>query len=74
MKLFSVAVLAVAMGINASMSLNNDSEETSLSNLVNASEANAECQPFHVAHGRCLQGAQICVFDTEKIDCDPYSM
>lgn len=74
-KLFgAVAVFAIALGVNASIGMTNDSGDVALSDLVNASEANAECKPFIFAHGHCLQAAQICVFDTEEFECDPYSM
>lgn len=69
-----IAIFAVAMGVNASLKMNNTTESLSLSEMVEVSEANAECKPFNFAHGRCLQLSQICVFDTQREDCDPYSM
>lgn len=66
----AVAIFAIALGVNASIGMTNGSGDVALSDLVNASEANAECAPFEFAHGHCLHAAQICVFDTEKIECN----
>ena len=62
----AVAIFAIALGVNASIGMTNGSGDVALSN--------AECAPFEFAHGHCLHAAQICVFDTEKIECNPYSM
>lgn len=53
-KIFSVlAIFAVAMGVNASLKSSNSSKDVSLSNLVNASNANAECVSTSFNNGRC---------------------
>lgn len=75
LKMLGVAALfAVAVFVNASVNTDKGSQDVKLADLVNATEANAECQPFRWAHGNCLPGSQVCVFDTSLEECDPYSM
>lgn len=45
----AVAIFAIALGVNASIGMTNGSGDVALSDLVNASEANAECAPFEFA-------------------------
>lgn len=53
-KLFGAAVIfAAALGVNASMGMENDVKDVVLSDLVNASEANAECVSTSFNNGSC---------------------
>ena len=55
-KLFgAVAVFAIALGVNASIGMTNDSGDVALSDLVNASKANAECAPYTFMDTVCMQ-------------------
>ncbi len=76
MKIFGVAAMfAVAMFVNASVGTDKDSQDVSIVDLANATEANAECQPYDgIVSGRCLVLSQYCVFDTVDQDCNPYRM
>lgn len=75
LKMFgAAAVFAVAAFVSVSVSTDNGVQDVTLADLANATEANAECKPFKVAHGLCLVGSQTCVFDTSAEKCDPYSM
>lgn len=45
--------------------------DTSLSSLIQISDADAECGPFRVAPGRCLSLSGVCVYDTTLEQCSP---
>lgn len=71
MKLFSaLAIFAVAMGVNASLKSSNSSENVSLSNLVNASSANAECVSTSFNNGRCGISNNCFWGSGNNYDCD----
>lgn len=70
----AAAIFAVAMFVNASVNTDKASQDVTLADLAYASDANAECKEFKVAHGHCLKSSQICTFDTSAEECDPYSM
>lgn len=73
LKFFGVAVIfAAALVVNASVNTEKDSQDVNLVDLVNATEANAECQSGGFASGKCLQLSQICVFAAGENECDPY--
>ncbi len=76
-KLFgAAALLGAAMLVNANMGTSEESQNVSLTELVNATEANAECHPSkdYSASGKCLKLSQICVFAVGYRECDPYEM
>ena len=45
--------------------------DTSLSSLIQISDADAECGPFRFVPGRCLSLSGVCVYDTTEIQCSP---
>ena len=72
-KLFgAVAVFAIALGVNASIGMTNDSGDVALSDLVNASEANAEC--MSTSFNNCSCGlSNVCFWgrgDASDYKCD----
>ena len=65
---------AAAFSLVAFLGSRNHEADTGLVSLFTAGDADAECMPFveWSAHGRCLTLAGVCVFDTEKTECNPY--
>lgn len=61
----AVAIFAIALGVNASIGMTNGSGDVALSDLVNASEANAEC-PSCGLNNICFWGRG----DASDYDCD----
>lgn len=76
-KIFSaLALFAVVMGVNASLKSSNPTEDVSLSDLVDLSNANAECVGKDLLNnGRCNDFTKRCVLNPfpEEQDCDFYS-
>lgn len=72
----AAALLGAAMLVNANMGTNEGIQDVSLTNLVNATEANAECHPHedYSASGKCLKLSQICVHAVGYKECDPNKM
>lgn len=72
----AVAIFAIALGVNASIGMTNGSRDVALSDLVNASEANAECvSKDGLNNGRCNDFTKRCVLNPfpEDQNCDFYS-
>lgn len=67
------ACMTVALSVVGYNSSKSNPSGVSLSDLVMTSEANAECAPTSesAASGKCLTGAQICVFAVNYRECDP---
>lgn len=70
----AAALLGAAMLVNANMGTNEGIQDVSLTNLVNATEANAECLPGNVKNGRCNAMGTWCYLTPfeEDQDCDFY--
>ncbi len=67
----AVVAVAAITGISYWSNATRNSD-VNLSELVEISDADAECVRFFAAHGRCLPLSGVCVFDTELEQCDPY--
>lgn len=77
-KLFgAAALLGAAMLVNANMGASEESQNVALTDLVNATEANAECVDNGASrnNGICNWSGTRCRLDpeTEKQDCDFYA-
>lgn len=71
LKFFGVAVIfAAALVVNASVNTEKDSQDVNLVDLVNATEANAECQSTPINNGRCGSLTGNCYWNTSELDCD----
>lgn len=70
----AAAIFAAAMFVNASVGTDKSSQDVNLTDLANATEANAECVDGGFASGKCLSLSQVCVFAVGYNQCDPYSM
>lgn len=70
----AAALLGAAMLVNANMGTNEKSQDVLLTDLVNATEANAECPPGNVKNGRCNAMGTWCYLTPfeEDQDCDFY--
>ena len=70
----AAALLGAAMLVNANMGTNEKSRDVLLTDLVNATEANAECLPGNVKNGRCNAMGTWCYLTPfeEDQDCDFY--
>lgn len=67
-----IVACAAIMFFNVSLNGKSSSSNVDLAALTKISEANAECVSGGFASGKCLAGAQICIFAVEYTDCDPY--
>lgn len=70
------AFFAVALFVNASVNTDKSSQDVTLADLANATEANAECPPTSFKNGRCNWLGTMCHLNPfpEDQDCDFYSM
>lgn len=77
LKMLGVAALfAVAVFVNASVNTDQGSQDVKLADLVNATEANAECPTGSMLNGRCNWSGTRCALNPfpEDQDCDFYAM
>lgn len=72
LKFFGVAAMfAVAMFVNASVNTDKGSQDVTLADLANATEANAECAQSPFGNGRCSSLTGNCYWDwPDYQDCD----
>ena len=68
----AAALLGAAMLVNANIGTNEKSQDVLLTDLVNATEANAECGPQSpMNNGRCSELTGNCYWDwPDYHDCD----
>lgn len=75
LKFFGVAAMfAVAMFVSASVNTDKGSQDVTLADLANATEANAECAPTWdgASDGYCYELSGNCFWNPGYRKCDPW--